>query len=79
MEQLCEQVIAVFGASSLHGGDNNDKQHWKHLQLSRQQWHTECIKNSLLVYWSIHGTKLWMWLSEHHLTKVVLDYDDWLV
>ena len=79
MEQLRGQDVAVFGASSLHGGVDDDKQHWKHLQLSRQRRHTECVENSLLVYLSIHGTKLWMRLSEHHLTEVVLDCDYWLV
>ena len=79
MEQLRGQDVAVFGASSLHGGVDDNEQHWKHLQLSRQRRHTECVKNSLLVYLSIHGTKLWMRLSEHHLTEVVLDCDYWLV
>ena len=79
MEQLCEQDVAVFGASSLHSRVDDDKQHWKHLQLSRQRWHTEYVENSLLVYWSKYETKLWMRLPEHHLTEVVLDCDDWLV
>ena len=79
MEQLCKEDVAVFGTCSLHGGINDDKQNWKHQQVSGQWQHTECIEKSLHFSWSIHGTKHLIWGEEHHSTKVVVDSDDWRV
>ena len=57
-EQFREVGVAVCVAFSLHGRFNCDEWNWEDHQVCAQRLHTECVGNSLLFYWNIHGTRL---------------------
>jgi hypothetical protein len=76
MEQLRKEYVAVFRASSSHGGIDDYEQKTKDCQLSGQLQHTECVEKSLHFCLSKHGNKLWRWGREHHSMKEVGVYDN---